>query len=68
MNFKEMNLKPGEVALYHVDGTYYKFRSLRDACKRAVETGRSPMNGWNIIDDLGGAYERVDWDYIAQHG
>lgn len=40
---------------------------IYDLCCRKISKGRNPMNGWNIIDDLGLMYERVDWDYIAQH-
>ena len=40
--------------------------TISDGCKAVIE-GRSPMNGWNIVDDLGLTYERVDWDFLSQH-
>lgn len=67
MNYKDFNLKPGEVALFNeTENKYYRFRSLIDACKRAVAAGRNPENGWNIIDDLGVTYEQEDWTFFAQ--
>ena len=35
------------------------------ACKNAVNHGRSPENGWNIVDDLGVTYENEDWGFLA---
>ena len=67
MNYKDLNLKMGEVALFNEStNTFYKFHNLIEACKRAVEAGRSPENGWNIVDDLGITYEDEDWNLLAQ--
>ena len=67
MNYKDFNLKQGEVVLFNTSSnTYYKFRDLIEACKRAVNAGRSPENGWNIVDDLGITYEKEDWAFFAQ--
>lgn len=64
MNIKD--LKPGEVFLYYEDlGQCYKFQNLLIACKRAIDAGRSPQNGWNIVDDLGITYEEEDWNLLA---
>lgn len=46
-------------------GQCYKFQNLLIACKRAVDAGRSPENGWNIVDDLGITYEGEDWNLLA---
>lgn len=67
MNYKNLNLKQGEVALFNEDtGAVYRFRSLVEACRRAVEAGRRPGNGWNIVDDLGITYENEDWAFFAE--
>ena len=67
MNYKNLNLKQGEVALFNEDtGAVYRFRSLVEACERAVDTGRHPGNGWNIVDDLGITYENEDWAFFAE--
>lgn len=67
MNYKDFNLKMGEVALFNEStNTFYKFHNLIEACKRAVDTGRRTENGWNIVDDLGITYEDEDWNLLAQ--
>lgn len=67
MNYKNFNLRQGEVALFNASSnTYYKFHNLIEACKRAVNAGRSPENGWNIVDDLGITYKKEDWAFFAQ--
>lgn len=67
MNYKDLNLKLGEVALFNEStNTFYKFHNFIEACKRAVEAWRSPENGWNIVDNLGITYEDEDWNLIAQ--
>ena len=67
MNYKNLNLKQGEVALFNdSSNTYYKFHNIIEACKRAVNAGRTPENGWNIVDDLGITYEKEDWAFFAQ--
>lgn len=58
-------LSDGQVALFNEDGMFYRYGSIFTACKMAVECGRSPRNGWNIIDELGVTYEFEDWNALA---
>ena len=66
MTYKDLNLKQGEVALFNNRSILQKFHNIIEACKRAVNAGRSPENGWNIVDDLGVTYEKEDWAFFAQ--
>lgn len=67
MNYKDFNLKPGEIALFNTSSnTYYKFQNVIEACKYAVNAGISPENGWNIIDDIGISLKEEDLAFFAQ--
>lgn len=58
------SLKASECILFR-DGSVFRFENLMVACKNAVNHGRSPENGWNIVDDLGVTYENEDWGFLA---
>lgn len=59
------SLKAGECILFNGNGSVFRFENLMVACENAVNHGRSPENGWNIVDDLGMTYENEDWGFLA---